>query len=85
MSYWIGRVTGRNYHDLKDVHCFECDRRVAALQRTQEFLRMCAFVECGVLICPKCRADHEAIHKLAGDVEVDRWRKTSLNWRFDGH
>jgi hypothetical protein len=66
-------VTGRTYRELKDVHCWECDRGIRELQSETMFLKWCAYVECRVLLCPRCIPDHEAMHQLAGDELGTIW------------
>lgn len=60
---------GRQYHDLKEVCCFECDVTAKQLQKKYQFLKWCSYVECRVFLCPGCRELHENMHSLAGDKE----------------
>jgi len=61
------KVTGHEYKELKNVHCFECDLEAKVLQRSYLFLHWCSYVECRVFLCPMCVTDHEGLHQLAGD------------------
>jgi hypothetical protein len=76
MKYWmLNRITGRQYKDLKDVHCFECDRTAKDLNKEYRFLSWCSFPDCRVLLCSTCKTDHEAMHQLAGDEGEMTWTR----------
>lgn len=68
-------VTGREYRQLVDVCCFECDRKAKLLQKTYEFLKWCSYLDCRVFLCPTCKPDHEIMHQLAGDTHESNKRR----------
>ena len=83
MSRFARTTTGRPYHEVKNVHCFECERSVRDLWRLAppQYLRTCHADDCRVLLCDACREQHELLHQLAGDPLVDRLRPNQNNLR----
>jgi hypothetical protein len=76
--------TGRNYRELKNLHCFECEVELKVIARQYKFLKACAYAECRVLLCPGCLPDHEAMHQLAQDEESRfSWRKDDDTTKAD--
>jgi hypothetical protein len=60
-------VSGRQYREMRDVHCFECEKNLRELTPQNKFLKWCEYVECRVFLCPDCRSNHEMMHQLAND------------------
>lgn len=75
-------VTGRNYADRNNWHCFECERTVNQLTTARvspAYLKICGCNACRVLLCWSCRVAHETMHELAGDKVGDPWTKEKRN------
>jgi hypothetical protein len=71
----LRRVTGRNYADRAQMHCFECEHAVTQPAGIQ--LRACGNVDCRVLLCQRCIKNHETLHELAGEEILSPWDKST--------